>query len=236
MQYEGWYDGIEDDEYHGGDGLSSSNLKTILISPAHYIESKKTHKDTPAMKFGRLAHAGVLEPDKFNKSAFAAKTDKEKADIDKVIAMRERIKAEAGQCLIGDYEQSGYYHSPKYGLLKIRPDILGGSYISDIKTCMDARYNPFNRDVKKQKYELSAAFYLMVANRIKAESEPELKTFYWIAVEKTAPFGVKVYEASEEMLDRGYEQVITALDAYDDARSYDDWKAYDAKPEMMYIN
>ena len=55
-----WRPDLTDVEYHDGDGLSSSNLKDLLESPAKFAQAE--HKDTPALFEGRLAHMAVLEP------------------------------------------------------------------------------------------------------------------------------------------------------------------------------
>lgn len=63
---------ISDTEYHGGaPGISSTGLKKILRSPAHYLAYlRDKDNDTAARRFGRAAHAWLLENHLFN-SKFA---------------------------------------------------------------------------------------------------------------------------------------------------------------------
>lgn len=61
-----FYDDIQNPLYHGGPGVSSSNLKTIAQSPAHYRVMKDHPKpSTPTMMFGTAFHTLLLEPDIF---------------------------------------------------------------------------------------------------------------------------------------------------------------------------
>lgn len=55
--------------YHAHSAVSSSQLKTILRSPAHFFAehmSDKEHKQTPAMALGSAVHVLFLEPEVFN--------------------------------------------------------------------------------------------------------------------------------------------------------------------------
>ena len=42
--------------------INASGMKQWLVSPYHYIMRYSVEKDTPAMRFGRLAHAYFLQP------------------------------------------------------------------------------------------------------------------------------------------------------------------------------
>lgn len=59
---------ISDDEYHGSaPGVSSTGLKALLRSPAHFLAYKRNaNRDTASRRFGRAVHAKVLEPAVFN--------------------------------------------------------------------------------------------------------------------------------------------------------------------------
>lgn len=59
-------DQLSNELYHRGPGVSSTNLKHALISPAHYRVHKEHPKpSTPAMLVGTWLHELVLEPDTF---------------------------------------------------------------------------------------------------------------------------------------------------------------------------
>ena len=53
---------ISNKEYRQRPGISSSELKKIMITPAHYKHYKENpQEDTPALLFGRAAHKYILE-------------------------------------------------------------------------------------------------------------------------------------------------------------------------------
>ena len=69
---------ISNAEYRKSDGISSTELKKIAISPMHYRFWKDNPKeDTPALLFGRAAHKYMLEKDDFfNEFAVAPNVDR----------------------------------------------------------------------------------------------------------------------------------------------------------------
>jgi hypothetical protein len=58
---------MTDEDYHGHTvALSAGGLKEIIKSPAHFVSSKTViQKETPALRFGSIAHMAVLEGPKF---------------------------------------------------------------------------------------------------------------------------------------------------------------------------
>lgn len=57
---------ISNSEYHASSAVGSSDLKKILRSPKHYkYEKENPSEQTPAMRFGTLAHQALLEPKLF---------------------------------------------------------------------------------------------------------------------------------------------------------------------------
>jgi len=124
-------------------------------------------------------------------------------------------------------EASGFYWTDDV-LLKIRPDLLwqnddGSLIVGDLKSCQDARPVPFQRSATKYGYGISAAFYTIVLEAIGFEVDK----FVWIAAEKTQPYGVSVYEASDITLVDGAERCRAAID---------DWKIIkDVEPEVMGV-
>ncbi len=71
----GIYTDISNQAYHRGEGLSSSDLKLIARSPAHYKAAKGAEpRETDAMKLGTATHTLILEPERFE-SEYAAAPD-----------------------------------------------------------------------------------------------------------------------------------------------------------------
>lgn len=63
-------DGLSNNDYHGGPGLSVSGAKRLLVTPYHYhaLTGERTappKAPTPGMVNGTLVHCLVLEPDEF---------------------------------------------------------------------------------------------------------------------------------------------------------------------------
>lgn len=57
---------LDDAAYHSGPGVSSTDLKWLLKSPAHYAAKKlEAWKETPALFFGKAGHEAFFQPDVF---------------------------------------------------------------------------------------------------------------------------------------------------------------------------
>jgi hypothetical protein len=56
---------ISNEDYHSGPGVSNSNMKQILRSPAHF--KSPDPPDTDAMIFGDAFHVATLEPNRYDK-------------------------------------------------------------------------------------------------------------------------------------------------------------------------
>jgi hypothetical protein len=273
---DGWKDYMPDYEYHGGPGLSSSNIKQLIRSPAHYAQAEAY--DSPTLQEGRLIHTAVLEPKQILNqyrvmqpcTAFKANGDactnagtiydsegdwycgvhgkkvepfddgREIVDynlVKKAQTIADAVRKNAGEWLPDDInvECSGFYNHDGV-LLKIRPDAMftsekHGNVIVDLKTTQDGRPVPVTRSSTKYGYHISAAFYCDIA----AQLGFEVDKFIWIFVEKTAPFAVSVYQASEATLIAGREMYKAGLEIY---RQYQDkerheWPAYDCTEPII---
>jgi len=88
----GWHLDIPNEEYHRGNGTSSSSLKTLLPQTPAHLKYNRSHpkSPTPSMRLGTAVHSLVLEPDKFDEDnavmpLINARTNKgkeEKADFE----------------------------------------------------------------------------------------------------------------------------------------------------------
>lgn len=64
----GMIEGMSNEDYHGGPGISKSHLDVIAKSPRHYwgayIDPEREPREaTPAMRMGTMIHTAILEPD-----------------------------------------------------------------------------------------------------------------------------------------------------------------------------
>lgn len=193
---------ISNELYHKGEGISSSDIKEILKSPAHYLAKKAAPTEaTPEMIKGTLVHALILEPETFENEfhigdGFKYRTGKEyqklvDANPGKYIILKEEFE-EANRIALAVAEQAkqnenlfnllqgkkevSFYSEHKSGVLcKARPDILNpNGSIVDLKTARDASFDSFQKALVDLQYFISAAYYLKVVGDVfKANKFPD---------------------------------------------------------------
>jgi hypothetical protein len=248
---------LKDEEYFNEfrSYLSSSDLRRLLRSPAHY--KNPTRIESPAMAFGSLAHAFVLEPHTAEaryrtKSDVDGRTKEGKAvrdweasltaqqgiqfvsrsDYDAATNIAASVRTHLGASSLfagGVAETAGVIDGFSDINARIKPDYRTDRHIVDLKTCVDGRQDAFCRSVINFGYEVQAAFYLDVAEAIDGKK----RKFYWVAVEKDAPYAVAVYEASEAMIERGRTQYKKAIQLYLECAEYDVWPAYSQQVQTL---
>jgi hypothetical protein len=216
----GWYD-VPNEIYHHSEEyrycMTSSGLKQIEKSPLHWHTMRTMPRvgPTAAMAFGSAFHSYMLEPHKIERELLTGKTqvtidDNEMISVNAAAkksleGMRESLMACELSAIIMNHpkiiiEQAGIFQDPirpnVYGTIK--PDIripeLG--MIVDLKTTTDASETGFPRSVRRFKYDWQAWWYLRGANAISHELYDK---FVIIAIEKTPPYGVMLYELTETM-------------------------------------
>jgi len=238
---------ISNADYHADPAISASQLKTVMQSPYHYWSryldpDRVAMVPTAAMRFGSLAHCAVLEPDELSKryqlapdrrtkEGKAAVTEMAAAGIEAVsetdlaqalqIADAVRSNSTAAMLLSnGAAEQSFWFDDIPTGLrCKCRPDWLSadGATIVDLKTCVDASPAGFAKSVAQWSYQVQSAHYLCgtLATR-----------FIFVAVEKTAPYAIGVYELDTEALVHGSIARHNAMQRIQDCRAINEWPGY----------
>ncbi len=235
-------------EYRTADAVNFSTLKHILTSPAHYraaLEEKR--EETRAMLLGTLTHAVALEgrklgditaikPEGLNLATKEGKewkatvgslpiiSEQEEADIN-LMALSVQSNIHAAAMLRACQQRE----TPLFAIMrgvgcKALLDAHGTDgvdwVIADLKTTDDASPEAFARKVANLNYDMQAAFYCQVlAASQQIETEP---TFFWIAVEKTAPYTAVVYR-SDEWMESGNRKVETALERLKECRASGKW-------------
>jgi hypothetical protein len=250
---------LTENEYFNeyGTFLSSSDIRRLLRSPAHYRNPQKL--ESPALAFGSLAHTFVLEPHiaeaRYRPRADVDGRTKEgkatrdweaslaaqqgiqfvsRADYDAATSIASSVRTHLGASALiagGMAETAGICDGFCDVNVRIKPDYRTDSTIIDLKTTTDARPDAFVRSVVNFGYEVQAAFYVDVAQAIDGLK----RDFYWVAVEKDAPFAVAVYKASDEMLERGRQQYRKAIDLYKECASLDLWPAYSQQVQTLEL-
>jgi hypothetical protein len=236
---------ITNEQYHAALGISASQLKAVMQSPYHYWSrylnpQRPTMEPTAAMRLGSLAHCAVLEPDELRKRYSTClprntKAGKEQAaelaaagieavtesDMALALSMSDAVREQpyAGLLLAeGKAEQSFWADDIATGLrVKARPDWYFRDTIVDLKTCTDASPSGFARACAAFSYHVQAAHYLNVTFA---------ERFVFIAVEKTYPYAVGVYELDAAAMAAGKEQCRIGLQTISNCHAIYEWPGY----------
>lgn len=98
---------ISNDAYHAGPGVSSSGLKLLQVSPAHYWAryidpEREPSRSTPALATGNIIHKAVLEPDDYFKGFYPLpeKFDRRTKEGKASYEYHEQRAQELGQMII----------------------------------------------------------------------------------------------------------------------------------------
>jgi len=211
---------------------------------------------TPAKLIGKAIHKAFLEKDDFenwfvekpqeiNRRTKEGKiqyeefinTNKGRLILDekevKIInSVREAIN---GHPLISELFQGGtaetsliakypYLKSDKILYIKSRLDYWREDMntIIDLKTTMDAGTKSFQRDIFKYGYHIQAAFYCDIVALVTGR----MPNFLIVAVEKSLPFGIKVYKIPKELIDIARVQYQEWLDLYTKCYNEGSWPCY----------
>jgi hypothetical protein len=95
---------ISNKEYRAREGVSSTDLKKIAKSPAHFRYWKDNPEEsTPALLFGRAVHKYVLEKDKFTEEFAVAPEVNRRAK--EVVTHRHNMNF---HLLISNYQKKRY--------------------------------------------------------------------------------------------------------------------------------
>ena len=228
--------------YNDTDYVSNSMLNHISISPEYFrFRQDNPQPATPAMKLGSAIHMDILQPEEFLKHyaispKFDKRTKKGKEDFAEFTKKNifKNVISESDYELIteislrvsrdkmtktllqqGEPEKIIAWKNEHYNVnCKGMLDYYRDGMIIDLKTTQDASYNGFMRSVRKYKYHKQAAFYM---DAVKAYR------FIIIAVEKTPPFSINIFEMGDDMIDEGRDMYNHELEVYKYCEENDYW-------------
>lgn len=232
-------------DYHADPAISASHLHAVAASPYHYWKrfldpQRAPVEPTAAMRLGTLVHCAVLEPDdllqrygvcgprntnagKEQAAAMAADGIEAVTEADMALALsmcaavREHPAA-AALLAAGKAEQSFWWDDIPTGLrCKCRPDWYTGTTIVDLKTTTDASPAGFAKSVANFRYHVQANHYL---------AGTSAERFVFIAVEKTYPYAVGVYELDLAAMEHGEALRRANLAVIADCRTIGEWPGY----------
>lgn len=232
-------------EYHADPAVSASHLHAVAASPYHYWKrfldpNRRTVEPTAAMRFGSLVHCAVLEPVELLQRYGVCgprntKAGKEQAvvmaangieavseaDMATALSMAAAVRehpAAAALLASGKAEQSFWWDDQQTGLrCKCRPDWMTTSVLVDLKTTTDASPAGFARSVAAYRYHVQARHYL---------AGTFAERFVFIAVEKTYPYAVGVYELDAAAMEYGETLRRSNLATIADCRAINEWPGY----------
>ena len=228
--------GMPNDAYHSHpEGISSTGLKSVLRSPAHY-KFQAAHETTRAKQMGTACHTAMLEPDRYKAeyvllrevNVRTASEYKQAVKVhgseivlvaheaDKVAGMQEAVLANPlmRSRLTGEgwRELSLFVRDPVTAvLIRVRYDLLlTDGTIVDVKKTQDARPDPFSRAIDNYGYDLSAALYVDAFEWATGEEAQ----FEFAAVEEAMPHGHKLYRPCDATLGEGRRKYREALASF----------------------
>lgn len=218
--------------------ISFSAMKAFAKSPNHYIKYVTTSADSEAMRLGRAFHTMALEPQLFDTLyAVAEKVDRrtkagkeywaefQEANEGRDVLSREEhtlCQTMTNRALNDDVAGDFTWPESKRQfevdaermmgktLVKARADIYEpGEWVADLKSVRSADPEDFQRDAYQMEYHLQAYIYRVLF---------DVPNFYWICVEKEAPFNVVVYKQSErafQMAQRRFYHLLNKFEQWD---------------------
>lgn len=247
-------------DYLALDAVSNSMLNHLWnASPAHLRYAlDNPPKQTPALALGEAIHTAILEPERFlNLYVQAPKVDHRtksgKAEWESF------LEENAGKAFLSasDYktceeiqasfrahapartfveeakyiESSILWHDVSLSIdRKGRPDILDSlGCIVDIKTTDDAIDTAFERSILKYGYHRAAAGYLDGAKACGFD----VNDYILIAIEKSPPYGIKIYRLRDDVIAQGREENARLLTLYAECKHSNHWPSYPQEIEEI---
>lgn len=244
---------ISNSDYRMAEGISSTDLKKIAKSPAHYRYWKDNpQQDTPALLFGRAAHKYMLEKDDFfTEFAVAPNVDKRTKvgkeewalfeadnqgkdiisadDFQKIKEMYDALYSTPFVSLLlnGKKELSYFLKDEETGLvMKCRPDCQ--TQVGDTHILIDYKTtdNADSDEFMKQAIKLMYDLQMAYYKDITDKIKGVEHSVMFIAQEKTPPYCVNVLEANEYFIKSGRDMYRTMLDRYVECERTGNWYGY----------
>ena len=251
-------EGMPNDVYHAWpEGVSSSGLKLVERSPAHYRFQAK-HAPSRAMEIGTAIHTALLEPERFAadyvllrdvedrrrteyKQAVAVHGTERvlvSSEADRVAGMQESVLSNPAMRELftgeGWRELSLFVRDPVSGaLVRVRFDLLtAGGVIVDLKSAKDCAAPAFSKSCANYGYDLSAALYMDALEWAGVTHDGYL----FAVVESEMPHAHKLYQPDQLMIQRGRERYRAALDLFAECERENHWPLPECTgPELISL-
>lgn len=249
--------------YHADTGfIGKSGLDLISQSPFHYwaryLDPERIEPEpTPAMVFGELVHAVLLEPERAAAEYVVApagldrRTKEGKAWVaenahkhvvsatDWEAAQRMRSALVANEFVRKALERGvaeqpiRTTHPDTWAGLKAKPDWfdVDSGLVLDLKTTVCAAKADFAKSVVRYRYHVQEAFYRDVLQW----AGYEVKRFVFAAIEKTHPYAMAVYELPAEAVEHGRKLYERDLLVYSACQESGIWPSYNPEPQTLEL-
>ena len=244
---------ISNKEYRQRPGISSSELKKIMITPAHYKHWKENpQEDTPALLFGRSAHKYILETyDFYTEFAVAPICDRrtkegkeiwnkfvvdsEGKDVitqeqfEQIDAMRNSAYATpfVAKLLSGNKELSFWGKDEDTGLvIKCRPDCITDFNGKHILIDYKTCTDAENTEFYRDSIKFGYDLQLAYYRDILKQNTGLDYDVVIIAQEKSAPYVTNVFQLSENYLQNGETLYKEMLKVYKECLESGVWHGY----------
>lgn len=198
------------------DPVHWTDLKRIALSPAHFLAGLETHRDTPAMRLGRLVHTIVLggppsavwngeRRGNAWKEFQAANEGREivtVAEVERATAIANAVLESpiARPYLAGKPEVPAEWSYLGRRFCTRGIDLLGdGDFLTDLKTSTCVEPVRFSRQCLRLGYHAQLAAYLRASEAL---GQPKQRAFI-IGVETVEPYAVTVIHVGPSSLDAG---------------------------------
>lgn len=260
----GIYQGVPNEAYHAGPGVSKTGLWTIHTqSPAHYKFPPEKDEDSTQAKaakdFGSACHIAILEPETFEKRVYRGPADRRgnkwtdagaycdstgqilliASAYDDVLAMRDAVHANAwiNSIITGgkpEVEPSGYFIDPVTSELCRCRPDL---WRADLGIMLDLKSTISARADDFARSVINYGYHAQEAFYSDGWQTlgRAVNGFVFLAWEKKLPFAFGVYELPPSIVEEGRAIVRKALDTYAECRKADRWPAYgDGVQELSF--
>lgn len=226
-----WVESLSNEAYHADStSVSSTGIRKVLRSPARFKREcldGKAPAPTATMNLGTMAHAAILEGEKFfGRYAVMPRFEgigmkARKADwlienanrevitqveLDQIRGMVEAISTHPDAVLLlknAAIETSGFFRDEETGIrCRLRPDVMNFDLMAlvDLKTTKNAESYPFSKAIWDYRYDIQIATYGEGAAVICGKP---VDYHVIIAVESSAPYECAVYTCAPAVIARG---------------------------------
>lgn len=251
---------MTEQEYRQHPAISRSQLFKLKDSPEKFKWAEEhPEPSTPALIFGQLLHAMVLQPETVGRDfAVAPNVDRRTKGgkemwvdfeasaegktivttdvVEQAVAMRDKLMSNeyVKKLLDGEREKPFFWVDElTQEECKCRVDCLshinGMDIIVDLKTAESADTDTFMRHAIKYGYNLQAAMY---GEGVKANTGKE-HAFVFIVIEKKPPYAINILQADKAFTLHGFDMFRELIGTYHECKTTGNWWGYLGKHNII---